>query len=140
VSDVASPQNAVVTEPGIARQKSANVVLDQHVLDRIRALNRPGRPNLLVKVLGLYSSSSIALTDALTSAALSQDAEAMRQAAHALKSASANVGANVFAEVCKEVELAAASGKFEDACLLLETLREEHKKVLQALEARDLAA
>ncbi len=141
VSDVASPpQNAAVTKPGIAGEKSADVVLDQHVLDRIRALNRPGRPNLLVKVLGLYSSSSIALTDALTTAALSQDAEAMRQAAHALKSASANVGANVFAEICKEVELAAANGKFEDACLLLETLLEEHKKVLQALEARDLAA
>jgi len=71
---------------------------------------------------------------------LSQDAEAMRQAAHALKSASANVGATAFAEVCKEVELAAANGKFEDACLLLDTLLEEHKKVLHALEARDLAA
>jgi two-component system sensor histidine kinase/response regulator len=141
VSDVAAaPQTVAVAEPRITGENNAEVVLDQQVLDRIRALNRPGRPNLLVKVLGLYSSSSIALTDALTTAALSQDAEAMRQAAHALKSASANVGATAFAEVCKEVELAAANGKFEDACLLLDTLLEEHKKVLHALEARDLAA
>ena len=141
VSDVAAaPQALAVAEPRIAGEKTAEIVLDQQVLDRIRALNRPGRPNLLVKVLGLYSSSSIALTDALTTAALSQDAEAMRQAAHALKSASANVGATVFAELCKDVELAAANGKLEDACLLLEALLEEHKKVLHALEARDLAA
>ena len=140
-SDQASPsQDEAVNEVGIAAERAVDAVLDQRVLDRIRALNRPGRPNLLLKVLGLYSSSSIALTDALSAAALSQDAEAMRQAAHALKSASANVGANVFAEVCKEVELAAANGKLEDACLLLESLREEHKKVLQALETRDLAA
>jgi signal transduction histidine kinase/DNA-binding response OmpR family regulator len=141
VSDDAAPSQTVpVDEPGFAAEKATDAVLDQRVLDRIRALNRPGRPNLLVKVLGLYSSSSIALTDALTAAARSQDTEAMRQAAHALKSASANVGANVFAELCKEVELAAANGKFDDACLLLESLREEHQKVLQALEARDLAA
>jgi two-component system, sensor histidine kinase and response regulator len=141
VSDSVPPiQSAPVTEPGAAADKSADVILDQRVLDRIRALNRPGRPNLLVKVLGLYASSSIALTDALTAAALSQDAEAMRQAAHALKSASANVGANVFADICKEVELAAASGKLEDACLLLDSLLEEHKKVLQALDTKDLAA
>jgi two-component system, sensor histidine kinase and response regulator len=133
-------QNATRPEPKIVGAKAANVVLDRRVLDRIRALNRPGGPNLLVKVLGLYSSSSTALTDALNAAALNEDAEAMRQAAHALKSASANVGATDFAEICKEVELAASNGKFDDACLLLESLREEHKKVLQALDARDLAA
>ena len=141
VRDGAAPvQNEVRIEPKIAAGRGADVVLDRRVLDRIRALNRPGGPNLLVKVLGLYSSSSIALIDALNAAAVNEDAEAMRQAAHALKSASGNVGATVFADICKEVEFAATNGKFDDACLLLESLREEHKKVLQALDARDLAA
>jgi len=118
----------------------ANTVLDRSMLDRIRALSRPGGPNLLFKVLGLYASSSVSLTDALTTAAINQDAEAMRQAAHALKSASANVGANAFAEVCKELEIAASNGSLEEACLLLDVLRDEHKRVLQALDAQDLAA
>jgi two-component system sensor histidine kinase/response regulator len=141
VSDGASPtQQPAPPDRMIIEAKSAPVVLDRQVIERIRALNRPGGPNLLAKVLGLYSSSSVALTDALTAAALSQDGEAMRQAAHALKSASANVGASVFAELCREVEHAAVKGNFEQACLLLESLREEHRNVLQALDARDLAA
>jgi CheY-like chemotaxis protein len=129
-----------LSQSKIAEAAAVDVVLDRQVIDRIRALTRPGGPNLLHKVLGLYSSSSVALTDALTAAASSQDAEAMRQAAHALKSASANVGASVFAELCHDVELALVDGKFDEACLLLESLREEHKRVLQALNTRELAA
>jgi signal transduction histidine kinase/DNA-binding response OmpR family regulator/HPt (histidine-containing phosphotransfer) domain-containing protein len=119
---------------------SVDEILDPQALGRIRALHRPGGPNLLAKVLGLYSSSSLSLTEALRTAALSQDVEGLRQAAHALKSSSANIGATAFADICKQVEAAAAGGDFDDACLLLEDLLAEHQKVLQALDAQDLAA
>jgi signal transduction histidine kinase/CheY-like chemotaxis protein len=128
----------IATQPIDAR--TVEGILDREALGRIRALHRPGGPNLLAKILGLYSSSSLALTDALRTAALSQDAESLRQAAHALKSSSANVGAMAFADLCKDVELAAAGGNLDHACLLLEELLTEHTKVLQALEAQDLAA
>ena len=120
--------------------RTVDAILDQGALGRIRALHRPGGPNLLAKVLGLYSSSSQALIEALRTAAATQDAEGLRQAAHALKSSSANVGALAFADLCKSVELAASAGHLDDACLLLEELLAEHAKVLQALEAQDLAA
>ena len=81
--------------------RAVDAILDQGALGRIRALHRPGGPNLLAKVLGLYSSSSAALIDTLRAAAEAQDAEGLRQAAHALKSSSANVGALAFAEQCK---------------------------------------
>ena len=119
---------------------SVDEILDPQALGRIRALHRPGGPNLLAKVLGLYSSSSLSLTEALRTAALSQDVEGLRQAAHALKSSSANIGATAFADICKQVEAAAAGGDFDHACLLLEELLAEHQKVLQALDAQDLAA
>jgi len=115
-------------------------ILDRESLGRIRALHRPGGPNLLAKVLGLYSSSSLSLIDSLRAAALAQDGEGMRQAAHALKSSSANVGALAFADLCKDVEQAAAAGQLDHACLLVEELLAEHSKVLRALEAQDLAA
>src|ERR1039458_2717992 len=106
ISDSAPPESAV---------KPENAVLDRQALGRIRALHRPGGPNLLAKVLGLYSSSSLALTDAIRGAAQSSDAESVRQAAHALKSSSANVGAMAFPDLCKEVEVAAAQGRLEQA-------------------------
>jgi HPt (histidine-containing phosphotransfer) domain-containing protein len=117
-----------------------DAVLDRQALGRIRALHRPGGPNLLAKVLGLYTSSSQALTDAMRSAATLNDAESIRQAAHALKSSSANVGAMAFADLCKEVELAAAAGKLDHARVLVDGLLAEHRKVLQALDAQNIAA
>jgi signal transduction histidine kinase/CheY-like chemotaxis protein len=131
VSDSAPPESEVKVE---------NAVLDRQALGRIRALHRPGGPNLLAKVLGLYSSSSLALTDAIRTAVQSNDAESIRQAAHALKSSSANVGAMAFADLCKEVEVAAAQGKLDQARVLVEGLLAEHKKVLQALDAQNIAA
>jgi two-component system, sensor histidine kinase and response regulator len=137
---VPMPREARPRRAAVPHSPSADVTLDRQVLDRIRALSRPGEPNLLLKVLGLYSSSSAALVEALTAAATVQDVEAMRQAAHALKSASGNVGADAFAELCREVERAAADGNFDGACLLLETLRDEHRRVLQALDTPELLA
>jgi signal transduction histidine kinase/DNA-binding response OmpR family regulator len=127
-------------EPADAAVKVEGAVLDRQALGRIRALHRPGGPNLLAKVLGLYSSSSLALTEAMRAAALSNDAESVRQAAHALKSSSANVGAMAFADLCKDVEVAAAEGKLDQARMLVDGLLAEHKKVLQALDAQNSLA
>jgi HPt (histidine-containing phosphotransfer) domain-containing protein len=123
-----------------AETRVDNAVLDRQALGRIRALHRPGGPNLLAKVLGLYSSSSLALTDAIRAASASNDAEGVRQAAHALKSSSANVGALAFADMCKEVEVAAAQGELERARVLIDALLAEHRTVLLALEAQSMAA
>jgi signal transduction histidine kinase/CheY-like chemotaxis protein len=123
-----------------AEVRVASVVLDRQALGRIKALHRPGGPDLLAKVLGLYSSSSLALAEAIRTASLSKDAESVRQAAHALKSSSANVGAIAFADLCKEVELAAAQGRLDQAQGLIDELLAEHQKVLHALEAQNIAA
>jgi CheY-like chemotaxis protein len=123
-----------------AEPRIDNAVLDRQALGRIRALHRPGGPNLLAKVLGLYSSSSLALTEAIRAASTANDAEGLRQAVHALKSSSANVGAMAFADLCKEVEVAAAQGKVDQARVQIDTLLAEHRKVLLALEAQNIAA
>jgi signal transduction histidine kinase/DNA-binding response OmpR family regulator/HPt (histidine-containing phosphotransfer) domain-containing protein len=134
---VASKPEQYLTNP---EQGTEGGVLDQQILDRIRALHRPGGPNLLAKVVDLYSSSSRALAEALRTAVQLQDAESARQAAHALKSSSANVGALAFAELCKSVELAAAEGRISQVGEMVPSIVSEHQKVLQALEAHRLAA
>jgi HPt (histidine-containing phosphotransfer) domain-containing protein len=114
--------------------------LDPQTVGRIRALHRPGGPDLFAKVVGLYVASSLSLTEAMRAAALSHDAVGIRQAAHALKSSSANVGAMAFAELCKHVESAAEDGKLSDARVLVDRLLGEHQQVLQALDAQNIAA
>jgi len=120
--------------------RSETAILDPQALGRIRALHTPGGPNFFAKVVGLYFSSSLALTDALRAAAASGDTPAIREAAHALKSCSANVGATAFAEMCKEVELAAAGGDLDNARVFAEKLLAEYIHVLQALDAQNIAA
>jgi CheY-like chemotaxis protein len=120
--------------------KIDGAVLDQQTLERIRALHRPGSPDLFAKVVGLYSSNSIALTDAMRAAASSSDAAGLMQAAHALKSSSAYVGAIALAELCKDIEAAAENGELDFACMLVEKLLAEHKQVLQALDEQSIAA
>jgi CheY-like chemotaxis protein len=120
--------------------KNEGAVLDQQALGRIRALHTPGGPNFFAKVVGLYFSSSLALTDAMRAAAVSGDAPGIREAAHALKSCSANVGAIAFADVCKDVEVAAVGGNLDDVRVLVEKLLAEYLHVLQALDAQNIAA
>jgi two-component system sensor histidine kinase/response regulator len=123
-----------------ATEKLASAVLDQRTLAGIRALRRPGAPDLLAKVVGIYASNSCALVEALKTATLSNDAAGLLHAAHALKSSSANVGAAGLAELCRDVEVATQDGDTDLACVLVEQLLAEHKQVLQALDEQSIAA
>lgn len=117
-----------------------HAVLDARTLAGIRAMRTPGSPDLLAKVAGIYSSNSRLLVGTMTAAVLADDPTALMQGAHALKSSSANVGATVLAEICREIETAVREDRFEQGCLLVERLLDEHKQVLRALEAQGLAA
>jgi two-component system sensor histidine kinase/response regulator len=131
---------AAKQEAAVLDRKPDGVVLDRKTLSRIRALDKSGRPDLFAKLVGIYTSSSVALTTTLRAAAACGDAAGIMRAAHALKSSSANVGALAFAELCRDVEAAAAGGKVDLACALAETLLRAHVDVLQALHKEEIAA
>lgn len=83
---------------------SAASRVDQKALDNIRALQRPGRPNILRRVIVCYLDTTPDLLDNLREAIDGCDAEAMRIAAHNLKSSSANLGATALAALAQELE------------------------------------
>ena len=123
-----------------AVQKHGGIVLDQQTVGRIRALNKPGGPDLFARVVGLYISSSLALIEAIRTAAAAKDAVAMLRAVHALKSSSANVGALSLAELCRDLEHAVNDGMDNSAVSLVERLLDGHKSVLLALGEYSVAA
>ena len=71
---------------------------------------------------------------ALRSALEEADAEAARRAAHTLKSNAATFGANALADVCRELEAAAARGELDGAGELLEQAEQEWERARAALE------
>ncbi len=134
------PPDTIAPEPTpLARPGSLNFI-DPEALDNIRALQRPGAPDLVRKVVGKFLGSSPALLQSLRQAAVQRDARAVEQAAHSLKSSSANIGANRLAAQCKELERQARiNGSVPDAAQLQE-LETEFEAVRVALmtEVREI--
>jgi CheY-like chemotaxis protein len=107
--------------------------LDERALDQIRALQQPGAPNLLGKIIGLYLDSSAGLLQQIREAIAGEDGEALWWAAHSLKSSSANVGATELAAACKELEQRGRERQLADSADLLQALETHYGRAREAL-------
>jgi PAS domain S-box-containing protein len=79
-------------------------IIDQTALAGIRALQRSGQPDIVVRVVTSYLETSPDIVDRIRSAVRSQNATELRAAAHRLKSSSAQLGAMAVSAVCRELE------------------------------------
>ncbi len=112
------------------------VRLDPAALDAVRALQRPGAPDLAQKVITLYLQSAEGLVVDLERAAVSRDAGALTSAAHSLKSASGNVGATHLCSLCRSLESDARAGELEGAEARVRAVAAEFSAVAEALDRR----
>jgi HPt (histidine-containing phosphotransfer) domain-containing protein len=80
------------------------------VLKTLRALQREGRPDILSTLITLFLDNARVLLKDLERAARDGDIASLRQASHALGSASGNIGASLLAARCKELENLARAG------------------------------
>ncbi|MBA1445445.1 MAG: response regulator [Gammaproteobacteria bacterium] len=110
-------------------------VLQRRPLDNLRALQRPGLPSILGKVINIYLESSPGLLESVHKAVTQGDATALLEAAHSLKSSSANLGAAQLAKVCRELETLGREGRTETASFLLKRLDTEFEAVCSALSS-----
>ena len=130
VSDAPGPEtSARPTEP------PGRGVLDEAALDNIRKLQRPNKPDILHRVVGLYLRSAPELLDAMHTGVAEANGEALRMAAHSLKSSSANVGAARLAGLCRELEEMGRSHQFGRATEALAEVMASFEQVRLALGA-----
>ncbi len=106
--------------------------LDQKSLDKIRSLG-PNGPKMLSAVINIYLNDSPILIERLGESLNAGDAEAVAQAAHALKSASANLGAMSLAEMCRQLEDIARTNSVQGCDSLISRIRLEYGKTREAL-------
>ncbi len=107
----AAPVPTPVVPPPAAKVEPAAVTLDPGPLNHIRALQRPGSPSLIARVIQAYLDDAPKLAREIHEAVTTADPVRLARAAHTLKSASANVGARATAERCKGVEDLARKGE-----------------------------
>ena len=110
------------------------VVLDQAALDNIRALETAGNSDMLVRVIELYLANSSELMSAMKQAFAENDSESVRQAAHTLKSSSANLGAMTFSETCRLIEEQSKSPYLHQTERIYHQLARLYPKVVAALQ------
>ena len=107
--------------------------LDESALAQIRALQRPGAPDPLGRMIGLYLESSVDLLQQVREATARGDSEALWRAAHNLKSSSANLGATQLVAVCSELEQKGRERQMADAPSVLQRLEEAYAQARDAL-------
>ena len=81
--------------------------IDQSALDNIRALQRPGSPDLLGRIVGIFVTQTPDGIKAILDGVASGDLESVRTSAHSIKSSAAYVGAIKFSSTMADVERAA---------------------------------
>ena len=97
--------------------------------------DRPGVPSMLGKVIQVYLTTTPQLLTAMHEGVQQKDSEALRKAAHSLKSASANLGATDLAEMCRVLEGQARAGGCPESHEDIEALETEFQHVQTELEA-----
>ena len=125
--------DAAPTLPFEAREVIQRDVINAKALDNIRALSQQGGDALVQKVVAAYVGDTPQHLRTLREAVGGQDAATIRRVAHSLKSASANVGADTLARLCKDLELMGRNASVAGAAPLLTDMEEEFQAVRASL-------
>jgi signal transduction histidine kinase/DNA-binding response OmpR family regulator/HPt (histidine-containing phosphotransfer) domain-containing protein len=121
-----------------APSPDAATSFDPEALQALRALQKPGRPDLVTRIIDLFVLDAPRLLGAMRDAIGASDAEGLRHAAHTLKSTSANVGALRLAASCGEIEQFARATDVAAATAPFAGATEELDRVLAALALQRL--
>ncbi len=121
------------TAPPASLDDRRTNVIDIEALDNIRALQSPGEPDLLQQVVSNYLNDLPDLFSSLNNTLHDEDANALRETSHKLKSSSANVGAHRLSKFCGQLENAAKKGDLESAGTILNAMDREYRLVTEYL-------
>jgi two-component system, sensor histidine kinase and response regulator len=125
----------VGTDAGESTQADGEPVLDHEVLDRIRALQRPGGPSVLARLITVYLQDAMTMIDGLGKALQQGDSAGLAEIAHGLKSSSANLGAGRLSAACKDLELKGRAGATDGLDGLVERVETEFASAKSGLQA-----
>ena len=109
--------------------------INRAALDKIRALSRERGDALVQRVIEAYVDDTPQQLRTLRDAIDAMDAGDVRRIAHSLKSASANVGADALAALCKAMEHLGRADTTEGADAILLDMEQEFRAVCHSLNA-----
>ncbi len=108
------------------------------VVDTLRDLDETGSLGLARAVFGSFLETAGHGLSQVQAAVQVHDAKALAQAAHTLKSSSANVGAQILSACYRELEKFGREGQIGEAAAMLPQLQHEHRRALAQLRELSL--
>ncbi|SMC21506.1 Signal transduction histidine kinase [Desulfacinum hydrothermale DSM 13146] len=109
-------------------------VLDMEAIDNIRALRRPGRNDILTRMITMYLERTPELIEEMRRSLGDRDLTVLRRAAHSLKSNSATMGLMRVSERSKALEWMAEEDRLADPDRLIDEIEREFERGRAALE------
>ena len=121
---------AVATAP-----PAESIVLNARALDNIRALDPDGQDGVLAEAVNIYLDDTPAQLAAMQAAARAGDMPEVVRLAHAMKSASHNVGASQLGDLCRQLEQLGKARSVEEVRALVPSLEAHFRAVVPLLLA-----
>ncbi len=122
------------------RPPSLEAILDQEVLAELRDCARPGETAFVSGLIGVFMRDLTTRLIALRAGVSRRDADAVRTSAHALRGASAEIGARRMAALCGRIEDGARTGDPSDLRSLIGEIEAEAESLRAALEVEQARA
>ena len=121
---------------GASIREERDSALNMRFLDQFRELDPDGGLGLIKEIMTVYLDNSLALLRQVEQGLIAGDADALRRAAHSLKSSSANVGAEKLSKLFVKLEALGRDGQLTAAMPLLDQTRQAYAEA--TAEMREL--
>ncbi|HEY9621819.1 MAG TPA: response regulator, partial [Crinalium sp.] len=125
---------AYQSTPTISLDDESSTVLDQYIIQSLIQMAGEDAQSLLSELIQNYMEDADTMLRSIQTAISAADAPLLKNAAHALRSMSLNLGASRLGEICKHVELIAPQGDFTEAQTWLPCIEKEYIQTKDALQ------
>jgi HPt (histidine-containing phosphotransfer) domain-containing protein len=88
--------------------------IDWSVLDALSVLQKPGAPDLRVRLMTIFLKTSVPLMDGIKAAIIASDRQLLTTSAHTLKSTCLSLGAMKLGAICAELEQIGRDNALQD--------------------------
>ena len=119
--------------PAESGTTSESAPIDLDVIASLRELDDSGGMGLARELLQSFLEAADSGVAVIETAISTGNTKALGQAAHSLKSSTANVGAQVLSGCYRDLEKCAREGRIDDARASIERVRHEHARAVRQL-------
>ncbi len=120
--------------PNQERDRKLPEMLNANVLQTIKFLQQPDKPDLLRQVVEIFLKETPQLIEVLEAAAAAGDFDVLHSNAHSLKSSSAHIGAESLSMFAKELETRGRRCNREGVNGLVKLIKQSYRELAPALE------